>query len=120
MILLLLGWVLAAVAPVVIPALLLLRERTRRSGVIFLTLYTITYVGLSACGGYAARDLGGGWSNQPRYIAFHWWCPLGCGNAVGTDPSTGRPIRELNAVGAFFWPLLLMDRAILHPHLEPS
>jgi hypothetical protein len=92
-------WTCALGAAVAIPASL------RKSSLAFVgwfAFYLLIYWHLSTNGNYAADPVAG----RSR------WMPMHCDT---TRVKNSREVPALNGMGAFFAPLVLMDRLILHP-----
>lgn len=90
------------------------RQLARAAGVALL-LYTLTYVGLSAAGSYR-RDMSG----ERRYafglalMDVDLWQPRWCYFRVYRDVRGSRSMGG-NAMGLLFAPMILLDRATVHP-----
>jgi hypothetical protein len=73
----------------------------------WLVFYSVAYWYLSMNGRYAADSFGG----ESR------WMPLYCERIVSQGP---REIPKLNGMGAFFAPLVWVDRAVIHQSKDPT
>lgn len=67
--------------------------------------YALTYVVLSASGSYVYGNHGGEDNRET-------WYPAKCGG-ISLAPSL-RQKDELNPLGCFFWPLVVLDRWFVH------
>lgn len=106
---------------VLLPMMLLRAERTRIWGVAYMSLYVGVYLVLTLKGQYVAhnnfKENFGGAGSGTVEIDHFWWCPLKCGIGSGVDKPSGRLIQEKTFTAVFFWPLLSLDRALVHPDL---
>jgi hypothetical protein len=73
-------------------------------------MITLTLLALYI-GSYAPFSLTGRYNRGPRaYIGAVDWCPAGL-----TSPQVTGPARSLNALGYLYYPLVVADRAVVHP-----
>ena len=92
-------WFCALGAAVVIPLSL---RKSRLAFLIWFALYIGTYALLSSRGQYVPAG--------PPSFRNHW-IPLNC----AASPNPRRPLKfSLSPVGAFFLPLIWIDRALVH------
>ena len=105
---------------VLLPMILLVAHRTRIWGVAYMILYVGVYLVLTLKGNYVAprhfKHFGGAGDVRVKVDHF-WWCPLTCGIGSDVDRLSGRLIQEESLTAVFFWPLLSLDRAVIHPDL---
>jgi len=71
----------------------------------WLAVYVIAYVVLSWRGGYIGHNLGGADNRET-------WFPAHCGESHISR--VGRQKAHLNALGSFFFPLVVVDRTLVH------